>query len=131
MTAMLSRFLTKRVFVGAAIGAVLAFFVFGRTALAPLGVMTGCFTAVLKTRLQEILLRGVAAGEAMGGKLRVFALLSPLAAFAVLLIGMLVDIRLFAGLAIGFLSLPVFIMVNAFTEKIGLTKNRWGGALDE
>jgi hypothetical protein len=86
----------------------------GGNALFALGVIAGCAAAVGKVWLWAHS-RNMLLGAA-----------TPLASFALLLMGALSDASLFAGCAAGLLLLPLAIIANIFTERAGLTRNGWG-----
>lgn len=124
---MLWRFFAKRVAVLAAAVALCLFLLWPAAGpLLPFGVLLGAFVAVYKIRLSSIFLLAAAASEGAGAKGTLVQLLSQMMAFALLLLAALLDTHLFFGVAAGLLLVPAVICINAVTEKLGLTHNRWG-----
>ena len=124
---MLVGFLAKRVAVLAAMAAAAAFILDGFSPLAPLGIVLGGFLGVYKTRLNSLLVTNAASGGAPA-KTAALQLLAQMMVLALLVATALTSLHLFAGAAIGLSLLPIFICINAATEKFGLTHNAWGEA---
>lgn len=118
------RFLAVRIGV-LAVFAVAAAIIFGGGVLAVVGILAGAALSLYRTwSHRRFLLR--AAQATTPAKTAVMQALSVLLIMAVLLAGAALDLRLFIGLAAGMLLQIVVIMVNAFTEKLGLSHNNWG-----
>lgn len=121
---MLVRFMAKRVAVLAALGTIVFLLLCGFTLWGPAGIWLGAFLGVYRMYASSRMIAKTNGGAAGPVVAQVGLLLVSLAA---LLVSALVDIRLFAGVAVGLLLAPLFICVNALTERIGLTHNAWGG----
>lgn len=123
---MLLRFLVKRAAVAAAVLSAACFMYGVLSVKAFAGLLLGTFFALYKVRLFGIFLDGVWNSGKAGAKSAVFQAFSQVAVFGLLLASILLDIRFFAGVTAGLLTVPLVICVNGFTEKIGITHNRWG-----
>lgn len=123
---LLLRFLAKRAAVAAVVLSVVCFIPGGLGAKAFVGLLLGTFAALYKIRLFGVFLDGVWRSGRAGAKSAVFQAFSQLAVFGLLLASILLDIRFFAGVTAGLLTVPLVICINAFTEKTGVTRNRWG-----
>lgn len=123
---LLLRFLAKRSVVAVAILSVVCFMFGGLGVKAFAGLLLGTFIALYKIRLFGIFLNGVWNSGKAGAKSAVFQTFSQLSVFGLLLASVLLDISFFAGVTAGLLTVPLVICVNAFTEKVGITHNRWG-----
>ena len=117
-------FLTKRVAFLAVISAMVVFIVRGWDSLIIAGIISGAAFAVYKITLNNKNLRAMCALEKRCSPL--FFITSQMVCFAFLLVSILIDIRLFAGVTAGFLLMPAVICLNGITEKIGFTRNAWG-----
>lgn len=111
-----------------AVLAAVSFLIMDGRPLLPIGIMTGGLLSVYKMRLYKTVLTALT----MTGKpsyIKSFVLFIFLISlsFIVLLAAIKLDIWLFGGIAAGLVSVMVVICVNAFTEKVGLTHNNWGG----
>lgn len=126
---LLIRFLAKRLAVLGAAVMVFAWVLDGFAPALPLGIALGGFLSVYKSRLTGLALLEVA--NAGGMKRAVLPGLMQLATCGLLVLCALFNLKLFAGFAAGLLLLPLFICVNAATEKLGLTHNQWGEAPQE
>ena len=117
-------FLTKRVVLLAVISVLVVFIVRGRDFLFAAGICAGAAFAIYKIILNNKNLLSMCAL----GKRRtpLFFITSQIACFVILLISILIDVRLFAGITAGFLLMPAVICLNGITEKTGLTRNGWG-----
>ena len=117
-------FLTKRVALLAVISSLAVFFVRGWDFFIVAGIFFGAVFAVFKIELNyKNLLSMCSLGKRRS---LMFFISSQLICFALLLISILIDVRLFAGLAAGYLLAPAVICLNGITEKTGLTRNGWG-----
>ena len=117
-------FLTKRVALLAVISTLVVFFVRGWDFFIVAGIFFGAAFAIFKIELNyKNLLSMCSLGKRRSS---MFFISSQLTCFALLLISILIDVRLFAGLAAGYLLAPAVICLNGITEKTGLTHNGWG-----
>lgn len=125
---MLTLFLAKRAAVFAVIVAVAGFCIGGFDVTVPVGVLLGTAVSVYKTRMFASFLTGLAHTSGVRVKSAVYQVFSHLLVFGLLIFAVIADTGLFFGLAAGLLTVPAAIMANAFTEHLGLTRNRWGDA---
>ena len=117
-------FLTKRVALSAVIASLIAFIVRDWDFPVAAGIIFGASFTILKiTHNSRNLLSMCALGKRRSP---LFFIASQTACFAFLLVSILIDIRLFAGVTAGFLLMPAVICLNGITEKTGLTRNGWG-----
>jgi len=117
-------FLAKRVALLAAILAVVVFIIRGWDLFIAAGIISGAAFTIYKIILNnKSLLSMCALGKRRAS---LFFISSQIACFVLLLISILIDIRLFAGVTAGFLLMPAVICFNGITEKTGLTSNGWG-----
>ena len=116
--------MARRVAVMAACATVAALLLGGLSLWTPVGIWLGAFLGVYRMRVSSHALAGQADGVGRAVFVQVALLVVSLSALA---LSALADIRLFAGVAVGLLLAPLFICVNALTERIGLTHNAWGG----
>ena len=117
-------FLAKRVTLLAVISVIAISVVRGPDFFIAAGIWSGAAFAIYKIILNnKSLLSMCALGR---GRTSLFLITSQISCFAFLLISILIDVRLFAGVTGGFLLMPAVICVNGVTEKIGLTRNGWG-----
>lgn len=123
---MLLGFLVKRAAVAAGALSILCFVFSGLGIKAFAGLLLGTFIALYKIRIFGIFLNGVWSSGRAGAKSAVFQAFSQIAVFGLLLASVLLDVSFFAGVTAGLLTIPLVICINAFTEKIGITHNRWG-----
>ena len=121
---MLVKFMARRVAVLAAVLCAAAVLLGVFLPWAPVGVCLGAFLGVYRLRVSANALAQAASGAGTAVFAHVALMLASLAALAV---SALVDLRLFAGIAVGLLLVPLVICVNALTERAGLTHNAWGG----
>ena len=125
VTAMID-FLAKRVTLLAVISALIVFIVRGWDFFIAAGIIFGSSFTIFKITLNcKNLLSMCALGKRRSP---LFFIASQTACFAFLLISILIDIRLFAGMTAGLLLMPAVICLNGITEKTGLTRNGWGEA---
>jgi len=117
-------FLAKRISLLAIILAVVVFVVRGWDFLITAGIISGAVFAIYRIILNNKNLLSMC--ELGRRRTPLFFIASQLACFVLLLISILIDIRLFAGMTAGFLLMPAVICLNGITEKIGLTRNGWG-----
>ena len=96
------------------------------TVFIPAGILIGSLLSVYKIRLNSRLLAGAVQSGSPTRKGLVVQFLSQFMVFGVLLATVLVNLRLFAGVAIGILLVPLYICINAITERLGITHNAWG-----
>lgn len=121
---MLVRFMAKRVAVLAVLATIIFLLLCGFTLPGIAGIWLGAFLGVYRMYVSSRVIAKTGGGAA-GPVIAQVGLL--LVSLAVLLVSALVDVLLFAGVAVGLLLAPLFICINALTERIGLTHNAWGG----
>lgn len=119
-------FLAKRAAVAVVFLSVVCFLFGGLGVKAFAGLLLGTFIAIYKIRLFGVFLNGVWSSGRAGAKSAIFQTFSQLSVFGLLLVSVLLDISFFAGVTAGLLTVPLIICINAFTEKMGVTHNRWG-----
>lgn len=123
---MLLRFLAKRMVVLLAAAAAFAFVIDGFKPAVPLGILVGGFLALYKVRLNSIVISATVTSGSTA-KNSALQVLAQILVLGLLVVTIVLDMRLFIGLTAGLLLLPLFICVNAFTERLGLTHNTFGG----
>lgn len=125
-SALLFKFLLKRVALLAGVAILAAFFLDSGNPRIPVGILLGGLVSIYKTRLFGRFLDSLVTAEMKSGtKPVLFQLLSQLLMLVLLIISVLTDLRLFIGVAAGLLLVPAVIFINAVTEKIGITRNVW------
>ncbi|GHU80149.1 hypothetical protein FACS1894191_4680 [Clostridia bacterium] len=127
---MLVRFLSVRTVIPAVCLCVAAVLIGNGAALSVPGIILGDSLALYRIRRYGLYLGGLAAEGSSRAKPVLRQLFSQLLPFAALAAAMVTDVWLFAGVAAGILLVPLVICINAVTEKIGLTHNRWGDKSD-
>ena len=117
-------FLAKRVALLAVILVAAVFAVRGPDFFIAAGIFFGVALGIYKIiQNKKNLLTMCALGKSRSS---FFFIASQAAFFVLLLVSVLIDVRLFAGMTAGFLLMPAAICLNGITEKIGLTRNGWG-----
>jgi hypothetical protein len=101
--------------------------IFGADARLPAGIMFGAVFSVCKTAAYGWIPVRLAQGETLR---RFRALMlgvgTQLITAVVLVAAVRIDTRLFFSVAAGMAVTTAVIMVNAVSEKLGWTRNRWG-----
>lgn len=123
---MLVSFLAKRVAVLAAAVAAASLYLRGGQIDVGAGVLLGAFVSIYRVYFNRRSLLQAANGGGHGVKNVVVALLSQILVFALLLITALAGAYLFFGFTAGLLLVPLVICINAFSERLGITRNQWG-----
>lgn len=123
---MLVKFLAKRVVVLAAMGAAAAFVLRGYRFDTSLGILLGAAVGLYRLRFNSRVLAQATTSKKPKTSSVLYQLLSQILVFGLLLATIIASIYLFIGFAAGLLSIPLVICVNAFSEKLGITRNGWG-----
>ena len=123
---MLVGFLAKRVAVLAvAVAAALLYLRSGQIDMGA-GVLLGAFVSVYRVYFNHRALMQATTDNGHGAKKMVVALLSQILVFVLLFITALAGVYLFFGFTAGLLLVPLVICINAFSERLGITRNQWG-----
>lgn len=122
---MLVAFLAKRTAVLVGVAAAVSFFCVGIQPLLLVGLVLGALVAVHRVRMNTRMLAAASMENGSFAK-RALPVIGQFLSIGILVVSVLLDIWLFAGVTIGLLLVPLCICINAVTEKLGLTHNGWG-----
>ncbi len=117
---------TKRVAVLSVLLAIVLFVIFDQRILIPVGILLGSLLAVRKIGTYRKMLdtMGQPARKTSGLMLLLGSLYAALP-LLILVVAVIIDKWFFMGVTAGLLTSSTVIIINAITEQIGITHNKW------